>query len=258
MSIQKFTHREYRAVILLMMLVILVLFAVIFVGHIQPSNPAGQTQPLQPGNTLHSGKPQYPNNPKRDAYIHERDSYYVAAEEYYRNQKNYYRKRIAQFKDKPDRSTTNAKHAEQPQPERGSGMHSSKFTSPQTVDPNTADSLTLCSIPGIGKVISANIIRYREQLGGFVKVEQLLECKFFTEDLLPWFRIGDNSLVRKLQINKASYAQLISHPYIGKKETQDILNHRRMYGQIADEEALITSGIFSDDILNRLLPYIEY
>ncbi|MCD8237275.1 MAG: helix-hairpin-helix domain-containing protein [Prevotellaceae bacterium] len=48
---------------------------------------------------------------------------------------------------------------------------SDKFQTLTKVDPNTADTVTLKRIPGIGTYISRGIIRYRERLGGFYSVE---------------------------------------------------------------------------------------
>lgn len=195
----------------------------------------------------------YKDNPKREAYIEERDSYYVAAGEYYRKQKEYYRNRTKQYA-----SATQNNKTDNRQYYSASKHNPAKFSTLTLIDPNKADSITLCSIPGIGRTISANILQYRQRLGGFVRKEQLLECRYFTEELLTWFKIEENPQVKPLPINVASYAQLISHPYIGKKETQNILNYRKTYGTFADSEALRVSGIFSEETFTKLLPYIEY
>ena len=44
-----------------------------------------------------------------------------------------------------------------------------------SIDINSGDSATLVSLPGIGPVLSARIIKYRRLLGGFARIEQLKE-----------------------------------------------------------------------------------
>lgn len=254
----KLTDREYKAIIVLLIIIVVLLSIIITVRHLQPP------QDHSSGNNTSMNKG-FQSNPKRESYIQARDSYYIAAEEYYRHQKEYYSNRTKQYNSaaqKPQsynhQGTISSKSKPDQNNEAGASRHSTKFKTLTPIDPNEADSALLCSIPGIGKTISANILQYRERLGGFAKTEQLLECKFFTEDLLQWFKIGDKPQLRHLYINKASYAQLIAHPYIGKRETQDILGYRRTYGAFANEDALRVSGIFSEETLIKLSPYIEY
>ncbi len=45
------------------------------------------------------------------------------------------------------------------------------------IDPNTATSEELQTIPGIGPVLASRIVEYREQVKKFQKVEDLLEIK---------------------------------------------------------------------------------
>lgn len=252
-------NREYKTIIVFLVLVIVLLIAIISLKHLQP--PATEENVRQPI----GGNKDYNDNPKRKAYVEQRDSFYDAAEEYYRKQKDYYRKRTEHYKNLETRRKSNEysheiRESQITDKEKGhsESKPSGKFTSPTVIDPNTADSLTLCRIPGIGKTISANIIRYRDRLGGFVSKEQLLECKYFTEDLLEWFDIGETLNIKKININKASYAQLIAHPYIGKQETQSILNYRSTYGKFANAETLRVAGVFDDAMFEKVIPYIEF
>jgi len=49
--------------------------------------------------------------------------------------------------------------------------------SPAPIDVNTADALALEAIPGIGPTRAAAIIAYRDEVGGFRSVDQLLEVQ---------------------------------------------------------------------------------
>ncbi len=135
---------------------------------------------------------------------------------------------------------------------------SNKFRSLVKVDVNEADSATLCRIPGIGVGISNAILRYRQRLGGFYAPQQLLEIPIFSPELLEWFTISDTPSLTKININRASFQTLNSHPYITYEQTKALLQYLRLYGKVEDEETLLSTGIFTPEEWERLKPYIDY
>lgn len=135
---------------------------------------------------------------------------------------------------------------------------SHKFQTLTLVDVNTADSTLLCRIPGIGAKTASRIIKLRERLGGFYDVNQLMGVYNFNPELLNWFRIGDTSAIRTLNINTATFREINAHPYISYEQTRTLLNHRQMYGPFGDMSALQSSGIFKPEELERLKPYIGF
>ena len=134
---------------------------------------------------------------------------------------------------------------------------SNKFHALTQVDVNTADTALLRRIPGIGEKISDAIVRYRQRLGGFHSVNQLLEIKIVSPELLEWFTVSP-SAVQKIHLNKASFQALNSHPYISYEQTKALLQYIRLYGEVKDEEMLLSTGIFTKEDLERLRPYITY
>jgi len=98
------------------------------------------------------------------------------------------------------------------------------------IELNLADSASLVAIQGIGPVFASRIIRYRNLLGGFVSLSQLNEVyglsNHLNDKLLSQFRI-DTTLVTRININSASFIQLMRHPYIGKSLAQEISTMRR-------------------------------
>ena len=135
---------------------------------------------------------------------------------------------------------------------------SSKFRSVQKVDVNTADTAMLRCIPGIGEGISLAIVSYRERLGGFVDVKQVLEIKIVSPELLEWFEVSPSPNIQRININKASFQALNRHPYISYEQTKALLQYIRLYGNVKDEEALIATGIFTTEEREKLRPYIAY
>ena len=134
-----------------------------------------------------------------------------------------------------------------------------KFDRLTKVDPNTADTALLQRIPGVGTWISRNIVEQRKRLGGFHAVEQLLEVKYFSPELLEWFEVDTlTAKIEKISINTASFQRLNSHPYIAYEQVRDLLRYIRLYGRIADIDALRRTGIFAEDELARLQPYLQF
>ena len=135
---------------------------------------------------------------------------------------------------------------------------SNKFRSLTKVDVNTADTALLRRVPGIGGKISEAIVAYRKKLGGFYSVEQLRELKIVSPELLEWFEVSSSPDIQRLNINKASFQALNSHPYISYEQTKALLQYIRLYGKVKDEKALIETGIFTEEEVERLQPYLTF
>jgi len=132
-----------------------------------------------------------------------------------------------------------------------------KYPEGTLVDVNLADTTELKKIPGIGSGISRAIVAYRTRLGGFCSLEQLLEVKYVTPDLLEWFKLENDSL-RKLDINKSSLEKLRSHPYLNFYQAKVIVEHRRTRGNIKSLSQLSLYEEFTEKDLMRLAAYISF
>ncbi len=134
---------------------------------------------------------------------------------------------------------------------------SNKFQTLTKVDVNTADTAMLRRIPGVGAKISDAIVRYRKRLGGFHSVEQLREISIVSPELLDWMEVPSSN-IQKINMNKASFQALNSHPYISYEQTKALLQYIRLYGDVKDEETLMATGIFTKEEMEKLRPYITY
>ena len=134
---------------------------------------------------------------------------------------------------------------------------SNKFQTLTKVDVNTADTAMLRRIPGVGAKISDAIVRYRKRLGGFHSVEQLREISIVSPELLDWMEVSSSN-IQKINMNKASFQALNSHPYISYEQTKALLQYIRLYGDVKDEETLMATGIFTKEEVEKLRPYITY
>ena len=132
-----------------------------------------------------------------------------------------------------------------------------KFQQGIVVDVNTADTLVLKKIPGIGSVISRNIVNYRNRLGGFYDVSQLLEVKYVDTTLLVWFQVKSD-VYRKISINKADIDELKSHPYMDFYKARAVVDYRRKRGKITGMSQLSMLKEFSDEDMIRLSHYFSF
>lgn len=131
--------------------------------------------------------------------------------------------------------------------------------SPVKIELNSADSLLLKSLPGIGNVLSSRIVRYRNLLGGFVTVNQLEEV--YGIDSLLVASLGpllftDTTLVRAIDVNRAGYGDLLRHPYISEIEASRIINYRNRAGVIESIYELPMNRIIEPVRFRRVIPYL--
>ncbi len=165
--------------------------------------------------------------------------------------KHTYERKPAKASAAPDTVRTNGAEWKRNYPE--------KFKRLTKVDPNTADTALLQRIPGVGSWISRNIVEQRKRLGGYHSVGQLLEVKYFSPELLEWFEVDTAATrIEAFDINTASFQRLNSHPYISYEQTLDLLRYIRLYGKIADIDALRRTGIFTEEEVVRLQPYLKF
>jgi DNA uptake protein ComE-like DNA-binding protein len=89
------------------------------------------------------------------------------------------------------------------------------------IDLNSCDSALLVTLPGIGPVLSARIIKYRHLLGGFASVNQLREVYGLppeTFEIIKGKVFADTSAINVININTAGYKELSEVPYLENYE----------------------------------------
>lgn len=126
------------------------------------------------------------------------------------------------------------------------------------IELNTADSILLKQLPGIGDKLSKRIVKYRDLLGGFCSVSQLKEVYGLSEQTISQITdkvTVDVSKVKKLDLNFAEINELSRHPYLSKDLARLIVKFRSKNGSIRDLDILRDSMILNIDDYNRLKPY---
>ena len=126
------------------------------------------------------------------------------------------------------------------------------------IDLNSADSIQLKQLPGIGAVLSKRIVKYRDLLGGFYSINQLKEVYGLREQTIRQIEEKvkvDNTKIRKLDLNFADVNELSRHPYLKKNLAMQIVRFRTKNGSIRDFSILRDSMILNIDEYNRIKPY---
>ena len=122
---------------------------------------------------------------------------------------------------------------------------------------NTADTTTLKRVPGIGSGYARAIVNYRNRLGGYVDVNQLLDIKGIPQEALQYIVLG-NGDVKKLDVNHLSLNQLKQHPYLNFYQARALVESRRLHGPLRSAADLRLISDFTEADIKRLIPYIQF
>lgn len=128
------------------------------------------------------------------------------------------------------------------------------------VEINTADSTSIVFLKGIGPGFTKRIIKYRTMLGGFHSLSQLKEVYGMTDTtfalLASQIKLDANTIT-KIPINAIDFNSLRRHPYFNSQSAQAVINYRSKHGKLTEED-LKGLGIFSEEKLKLVLPYLSY
>jgi competence protein ComEA len=127
-----------------------------------------------------------------------------------------------------------------------------------TLEINSADSIQLKQLPGIGSILSKRIVKYRDLLGGFYSIAQLKEVYGLTEQTIALIEEKvkvDVTQIKKIDVNFADANELSRHPYLKKSLASKIVKFRTKNGSIRDLAILRDSMILNIDEYNRIKPY---
>ena len=124
----------------------------------------------------------------------------------------------------------------------------------------TVDTTELKMIRGIGSYRARQIVRYREQLGGFVRVDQVLEAQGMAQvadSVLSSF-VLDSGVVNTMNVNKVSVQRLSKHPYLRFEQAKAIYELRRKYVRLDSIEQLYELDCLSEETIQKLTPYLNF
>jgi competence ComEA-like helix-hairpin-helix protein len=131
--------------------------------------------------------------------------------------------------------------------------HKSKNT--QKVNINIASIDDLDKLPLIGEGRAKAIISYRDRLGGFMLIDQLLDLKSIPDSVFLSIKdriYTDGKIYKSLNIN----ADSLFHPYLPKSFAKMIVSYRQQHGNYQRIEDLRILPLYDDKIMRKIAPYL--
>jgi len=130
-----------------------------------------------------------------------------------------------------------------------------------TVELNSADTFDLQRLRGIGPSFARRIIAYRERLGGFLNKKQLLEVWGMDTARYAFIeaftRVVADS-VKKINLNDATFKELLRHPYFPFELTKSIMQYRQKIKKFSNMEELRNIQGVNDSVYHRIIPYLRF
>lgn len=130
----------------------------------------------------------------------------------------------------------------------------------QVVELNSCDSNALIQLPGIGSATANRIIAYRSVLGGFYSINQLDEVWGMKEEVLkkcaPFLKINLKH-IKKISINKATWAEFNQHPYLQGEIATAIVEFRKAHDYHIEKLSDIQEiKLLNEKIFRKIVPYL--
>ena len=130
-----------------------------------------------------------------------------------------------------------------------------------TSDINQAISQDFQSVAGVGETLSERILKYRKRLQGFSFASQLYEVwklnpKIAAQILLK-FKISSRPNIKKINVNTASFKEVLSNPYVDYKLCKKIFAYRDEVAELQSIEELKNIAKFPLDKYERIILYLE-
>lgn len=129
-----------------------------------------------------------------------------------------------------------------------------------SVELNSADTGLLVKLRGIGSKLSMNIIQYRKQIGGFAKPEQLKEVYGISDETYDMIKSSvhvNPSLIKKINLNEATFNEISMHPYLRGEIARAIVDFRKKKNYHLDNIAQLKEiELINDEIFRKIAPYI--
>lgn len=129
------------------------------------------------------------------------------------------------------------------------------------VDVNQATVEDWQKLHGIGVGYANWIVKYREKLGGFARIEQVAEVYNFpdsTYQSIKPFLTNETPNLTKISINKLTAEEIKKHPYIKWKEAKRIVAYRKQHGAFSDMSDVKKMPVFTEKFYTKIEPYLKF
>lgn len=142
----------------------------------------------------------------------------------------------------------------------------SEFEKPEAkpiemVEINSADSVLFVQLPKVSPYLAARIVSYRNKLGGFLNLEQLLEVKGMDsvhyQAVLPYLQFQSVE-TEKIDINRDDFKTLVNHPYLNYDLVKAIFKQRDSKGMIKNWSQLQAVTKSAGELNPMLESYVKF
>jgi len=129
------------------------------------------------------------------------------------------------------------------------------------LDLNRCDTGDIVVVPLFGSKRAARLVEYRDKLGGFYSLAQVREVYVLQDmdisHMEKYFYVNSGD-VRKININTATYKEMVSHPYFDAYLTKTILHYREQHGAIHSLEELQQVTHAYPELMEKLRHYVVF
>ena len=133
-------------------------------------------------------------------------------------------------------------------------------SNPILIEINSATEEELLNIKGIGPFFAKQILKKRNELGGFNQVSQLKEVWKMEQEnfeiIEPFIKI-DNSKIIKIELNSVNLDNLKKHPYVRWNIANSIIKIREQKGGFKNIEEIKESVLINEEMFEKLKPYLS-
>ena len=127
------------------------------------------------------------------------------------------------------------------------------------IDLNTADSVALLSLYGIGPSFAKRIVKYRNLLGGFYSKQQLLEVYGFDQDRLDkiesYCEVSSTG-IKKINVNTVKTDELKKHPYFDYYTAKAIVDQRIILKKYTSIQQIKEIPLIHDELFAKIRNYL--
>ena len=128
-------------------------------------------------------------------------------------------------------------------------------------DLNTATAMQLQEVNGIGEKLSERITKFRGTLNGFLSDDQLSEVYGLKPEVisrvLERFTVLSKPTINKINVNTATFKQVLHLPYIDYELTKKIFQYRDEVAEIQDLNELKAIEGFPLDKFDKIALYLQ-
>ncbi len=127
------------------------------------------------------------------------------------------------------------------------------------IDINKATASDWKQLPGVGEFYSAKILKFRDALGGFFKIEQVAETRGLPDStfqkIRPFLILG-SPVYHKINLNTAKAEEFAPHPYFDRRLSEAIVAYRESHGPFKKLDDLRAVRAIRADWFDLILPYL--